>query len=545
MLIPGHEQPAPAAPAGPGSRLKRAWRRKAGPFLIAAPETVIETDMDELQTVFQTTLSRICRFLGCEPRGMIAVEVDPRHFPVPVTRLCRSSPGCRIQIDPFSARGFAMVHELTHAVRFNRSRFLAEGLAVFMQYRLSENVLWPFPALPESLRTYAACLHPLQTLLSNTAALRLFDPQGVFGLPNRLAYAQAGSFVDFLVATRGLKRFQALYRACDTQDPDSGDRDPLFREICGQPLRKPRAALAGLEPGSPKAPPWGRIPMMHHKLAIRNILRNKRRMTLTLLAIVSGCVALVLFGGFIDYSFWGLRETFIHSRLGHLQVFRRGLPEARGTGRPYRGPRHVREARSHPGRRGTGGPLHPAGQGGRPGQQRRSHGRFFRRRDLAGAGVRAGLVLFRSPAGGNAGARRPGGDRPGRRTGRSPRCPAGAAAHPGDRHRRGGLQRPGCAAQGDLHQRPDRLRPARPAPAPATGPGSDLQQRRGAGGGAAGPHRTCAGSPFAAGGKNPPGRPGSRPRKLVGAGRLLPQGGPDVFRAPFASSRPSSPSSSS
>ena len=73
--------------------------------------------------------------------------------------------------------------------------------------------------------------------------------------------------------------------------------------------------------------------MMHHKLAIRNILRNKRRMTLTLLAIVSGCVALVLFGGFIDYSFWGLRETFIHSRLGHLQVFRRGLPEARATGR--------------------------------------------------------------------------------------------------------------------------------------------------------------------------------------------------------------------
>ena len=236
MLIPVHDRPAPAAPAGQRFCLKRPWRRKTKLFLLAAPETVIETEMDELQALFETALSRICRFLGCEPGGLIAVEVDPRHYPVPVTRLCRSSPGCRILIDPYNARGFAMVHELTHAVSFNRSRFLAEGLAVFMQYRLSENVLWPFPALPESLRTYAARLHPLQTLLSNTAALRLFDPQGVFGLPNRLAYAQAGSFVDFLVATRGLKRFQALYRACDTQEPDSGDRDPLFRSICGQPL---------------------------------------------------------------------------------------------------------------------------------------------------------------------------------------------------------------------------------------------------------------------------------------------------------------------
>lgn len=55
-------------------------------------------------------------------------------------------------------------------------------------------------------------------------------------------------------------------------------------------------------------------------LAYRNTLRNKRRSTITLMSIVVGVVALVLFDGFIEYTLWGLRETTINSGLGHLQV---------------------------------------------------------------------------------------------------------------------------------------------------------------------------------------------------------------------------------
>ena len=63
------------------------------------------------------------------------------------------------------------------------------------------------------------------------------------------------------------------------------------------------------------------------KIAMRNILRNKRRTGLTLTAIVCGCIALILFGGFIQANYEGLRESTINSRLGHIQIFKAGYQE--------------------------------------------------------------------------------------------------------------------------------------------------------------------------------------------------------------------------
>lgn len=62
-------------------------------------------------------------------------------------------------------------------------------------------------------------------------------------------------------------------------------------------------------------------------LALRNIFRNKRRTTLTFLAIISGMVALVVFGGFVHFSFWGLRESTIRSQLGHIQIYKKGYSQ--------------------------------------------------------------------------------------------------------------------------------------------------------------------------------------------------------------------------
>ncbi len=62
-------------------------------------------------------------------------------------------------------------------------------------------------------------------------------------------------------------------------------------------------------------------------LALRNIFRNKRRTTITLLAIISGMVGLIVFGGFVEYSFWGLRESTIRSQLGHIQIYKKGYSE--------------------------------------------------------------------------------------------------------------------------------------------------------------------------------------------------------------------------
>jgi putative ABC transport system permease protein len=62
-------------------------------------------------------------------------------------------------------------------------------------------------------------------------------------------------------------------------------------------------------------------------LALRNILRHKRRTGMTLLAIIAGVVALVLSGGFVHDIVRQLGEVLIHSQSGHLQVSRSGYFE--------------------------------------------------------------------------------------------------------------------------------------------------------------------------------------------------------------------------
>lgn len=70
-------------------------------------------------------------------------------------------------------------------------------------------------------------------------------------------------------------------------------------------------------------------------LALRNILRNRLRTALTLAAIVCGAAAIIVSGGFVEDVFVQLRESTIHSHLGHLQLLRHGYLEL-GRRDPFR-----------------------------------------------------------------------------------------------------------------------------------------------------------------------------------------------------------------
>lgn len=74
---------------------------------------------------------------------------------------------------------------------------------------------------------------------------------------------------------------------------------------------------------------WLRRRWRHAMIAWRNVLRNRRRTGLTVAAIASGSIALITFGGYMDYAFWGLRESTIRNHLGHLQIVRAGYFEKR------------------------------------------------------------------------------------------------------------------------------------------------------------------------------------------------------------------------
>ena len=64
------------------------------------------------------------------------------------------------------------------------------------------------------------------------------------------------------------------------------------------------------------------------KLAARNILRNKRRSLVTLLAIGVGFAAISLFQGYVSRMYWGLERMAIQGEgLGHLTIFKAGWLE--------------------------------------------------------------------------------------------------------------------------------------------------------------------------------------------------------------------------
>jgi putative ABC transport system permease protein len=64
------------------------------------------------------------------------------------------------------------------------------------------------------------------------------------------------------------------------------------------------------------------------KLAVRNILRNKRRSFVTLLAIAVGFAAISLYYGYIHNVYNGMRNMAIRGEgLGHLRVNKAGWQE--------------------------------------------------------------------------------------------------------------------------------------------------------------------------------------------------------------------------
>lgn len=82
------------------------------------------------------------------------------------------------------------------------------------------------------------------------------------------------------------------------------------------------------------------------KLATKNVFRNRRRTIITGLVLVFGATALILAGGFISFSFRGLRETTIRGQLGHIQLFNREFLE-REEARPLElGLEQVQEMKS-------------------------------------------------------------------------------------------------------------------------------------------------------------------------------------------------------
>lgn len=103
----------------------------------------------------------------------------------------------------------ALLHEIVHIYAPNSNRFLAEGLAVYLQDKMGSNRA--FPNFSDDLNVLAH-----RRLLEVNSLARLNSGQttklwSTLGDERTTSYILGGSFVGFLIDRYGLPRFKSLY----------------------------------------------------------------------------------------------------------------------------------------------------------------------------------------------------------------------------------------------------------------------------------------------------------------------------------------------
>ena len=71
------------------------------------------------------------------------------------------------------------------------------------------------------------------------------------------------------------------------------------------------------------------------RLALRNVVRHRRRSALAVGAVAFGVMAIVLANAFVEWIMWAMRETTIRSQFGHIQVSAKGYADS-GVAEPFR-----------------------------------------------------------------------------------------------------------------------------------------------------------------------------------------------------------------
>lgn len=79
---------------------------------------------------------------------------------------------------------------------------------------------------------------------------------------------------------------------------------------------------------------WWEVARLDFWLAMRNVLRQRRRSLFGLVAIAGGVVAMLLAAGFFEWNYQDMRENTIRARIGHIQVVKSGYLESGGSD-PY------------------------------------------------------------------------------------------------------------------------------------------------------------------------------------------------------------------
>jgi hypothetical protein len=146
-------------------------------------------------------------FWGTTWTEIIHIDVDER-YKISRALTTKRRGFMEMPLNGVRAQRSALLHEIVHVYAPSTNRFLAEGLAVYLQHNLGGNPAFPNfgKDLRESARNRLSELSSLEPLNNVRTPRRLRTV-----MQEQAAYILAGSFVGFLIENYGFGMFRNLY----------------------------------------------------------------------------------------------------------------------------------------------------------------------------------------------------------------------------------------------------------------------------------------------------------------------------------------------
>ena len=183
--------------------------------------SVSQADIDRVRNEAEKALQNICPILGIQNNKSVNIRIVKGG-------ICNAYGGV-ISLPIWHVRNkrAAIVHEVTHIIaKHSENRFFSEGLAVYFQERFGEDKGFPnFAGVPlnDLVKNYKDQLMPISQLADNNEIFRQVGTE-----KRKIAYIEAGSFVNYLVEEYGEQELKELH--------DSWSLD--YKSIYGKGLKE-------------------------------------------------------------------------------------------------------------------------------------------------------------------------------------------------------------------------------------------------------------------------------------------------------------------
>jgi len=166
---------------------------------------VSQSDIEEVKKEIWKALSSIPPILGIEYKKTIKIKIVDYG-------ICNATGGIIfVPIAHARDKSAAIIHEVTHIIaKHENNSFFSEGLAVYFQERFGDFNVFPNYSVPldDLVRNNESQLMSIAKLKSDNIIFGQVETER-----RRIAYIEAGSFINFLIVKYGEQKLAELHNS--------------------------------------------------------------------------------------------------------------------------------------------------------------------------------------------------------------------------------------------------------------------------------------------------------------------------------------------